>query len=212
MARGADSGIGPTIGLTGGIGSGKSTVARIFAGLGAGVVDADVVAREVVEPPGAALAAIRERHGPEILTGEGRLDRARLRERVFADSAERGWLEGLLHPLIAERIAKRIAAAESPYGLLVSPLLLETGQRQLADRILVVDVSRQTQLERALARDQGKRETIEAIIDAQMGREARLAAADDIIDNEGGEESLPGQVEALHRRYLAMAANWPAPS
>jgi len=194
------------IGLTGGIGSGKSTVAEIFAGFGAGVVDADVAAREVVEPPCAALAAIRDRYGAEILTGEGRLDRPRLRELVFADSAERGWLEKLLHPLIAERIAKRIAAAASPYCLLVSPLLLETSQRQLADRILVVDVSRQTQLDRALRRDRGRRETIEAIIDAQMSREARLSAADDIIDNEGGEDSLPGQVETLHRQYLAMAA------
>ncbi len=206
MVFNAGSGIGPTIGLTGGIGSGKSTVARIFAGLGAGVVDADVAAREVVEPPSPALAAIRDRYGPEILTKKGSLDRPRLRGLVFADSGERGWLEGLLHPLIAERISGRIAGIDNPYCLLVSPLLLETGQRQLADRILVIDVSRQTQLERALARDQGKRETIEAIIDAQLSREARLAAADDIIDNEGGEDSLPGQVGALHRQYLAMAA------
>ena len=200
-----------TIGLTGGIGSGKSTVARIFAGLGAAVVDADVAAREVIEPPSAALAAIRDRFGPEILTPDGRLDRSRLRKLVFADETERAWLESLLHPLIAERIAGQIAGAAGAYCLLVSPLLLETSQRQLVDRVLAVDVSRQTQLERTLRRDSGERQTIAAIIDAQMSREQRLAAADDIIDNEGGEDSLPQQVQALHRRYVAISADQGSP-
>ena len=199
--------MGLTVGLTGGIGSGKSTVARLFADLGARIVDADVVAREVVEPPGTALAAIRDRYGPEILDGNGRLDRPRLRSLVFADSAERNWLEALLHPLIGERIAQQIGAADAEYCLLVSPLLLETSQRQLVDRVLVVDVSRPTQLRRTLLRDQGQRETVEAIIDAQASREQRLAAADDIIDNEGEEATLPEKVKSLHLQYLAMAQN-----
>ena len=199
--------MGLTVGLTGGIGSGKSTVARMFADLGVSIVDADVVAREVVEPPSIALAAIRDRYGPEILDGNGRLDRPRLRSLVFADSAERNWLEGLLHPLIGERIAQRIVAADAEYCLLVSPLLLETSQRQLVDRVLVVDVSRQTQLRRTLLRDQGQRETVEAIMDAQASREQRLAAADDIIDNEGEEVALPEKVKSLHLQYLSMAQN-----
>ena len=194
-----------TVGLTGGIGSGKSTVARIFAGLGANIVDADVAAREVVEPPSLALDAVRQRYGPAILTEAGKLDRPRLRQRVFAEPAEREWLETLLHPLIAARIRQRIADSNTAYCLLVSPLLLETSQRQLVDRVLVVDVSRQTQLHRGLLRDQGETATMEAIVDAQMSRDQRLAAADDIIDNEAGEITLPDRVTALHRTYLAMA-------
>ncbi len=194
-----------TVGLTGGIGSGKSTVAEIFAGLGVDIIDADRVAREVVEPPSEALEAIHRRYGREILTGSGKLDRARLRQLVFADSAERTWLENLLHPLIGERIREKIAAGAGEYCMLVSPLLLETSQRRLVDRILVVDVSRPTQLRRAMSRDQSDRAVIEAIIDAQSSRERRLGAADDVIDNEADADALPPRVRGLHRRYLTLA-------
>ena len=194
-----------TVGLTGGIGSGKSTVAGIFAELGVEIVDADLVAREVVEPPSAALDAIRARYGEEILTAEGTLDRPRMRKLVFADEAERTWLEDLLHPLIDKRIRQGIAGCESPYCILVSPLLLETAQRRWVDRVLVVDVSRQTQLQRSLLRDQGERATIEAIIDAQACREERLRAADDVIDNEGAQSALTAHVRELHARYKTMA-------
>lgn len=194
-----------TVGLTGGIGSGKSTVAGIFAELGVEIIDADVLAREVVEPPSTALDAIRARYGEEILTAEGTLDRPRMRKLVFADEAERVWLEDLLHPLIDKRIRQGIAGCESPYCILVSPLLLETSQRRWVDRVLVVDVSRQTQLQRSLLRDQGERATIEAIIDAQASREERLRAADDVIDNEGAKGTLAAHVRELHARYLNLS-------
>ena len=194
-----------TVGLTGGIGSGKSTIAGIFADLGVEVIDADLLAREVVEPPSAALDAIRARYGNKILTTAGTLDRPRLRELVFADEAERAWLEELLHPLIDEGIGQRIAACESAYCLLVSPLLLETSQRRRVDRVLVADVSRQTQLRRSLLRDGGERGTIEAIIDAQASREERLREADDVIDNEGAQEALAARVRDLHARYLSLS-------
>lgn len=194
-----------TVGLTGGIGSGKSTVAGTFAELGVEIIDADLVAREVVEPPSAALDAIRARYGEEILTADGSLDRPRMRKLVFADEAERAWLEDLLHPLIDERIRQRIAGCESAYCILVSPLLLETSQRRRVDRVLVVDVSRQTQLQRSLLRDQSERATIEAIIDAQASREERLRAADDVIDNEGAKNSLTAHVRELHARYLSLS-------
>ncbi len=197
--------MGFRVGLTGGIGSGKSTVARIFAGLGVDVFDADTAAREVVEPPSPALDAIRERHGPEILTASGILDRPRLRRLVFDNSGERKWLEDLLHPLIGERLRRQIDGSRSAYCMLVSPLLLETGQRRLIDRMLVVDVSRNTQLRRSLLRDGGDRATIEAIIDTQTPRDQRLAAAADIIDNEAEEDALPARVRSLHRLYLELA-------
>ena len=194
-----------TVGLTGGIGSGKSTVAGIFAELGVEIIDADLVAREVVEPPSAALNAISARYGEGILTADGALDRPRMRKLVFADEAERTWLEDLLHPLIDERIRQEIAGCESPYCILVSPLLLETSQRRLVDRVLVVDVSRQTQLQRSLLRDQGERATIEAIIDAQASREERLRAADDVIHNEGAKDTLAAHVREMHARYLSLS-------
>lgn len=193
------------VGLTGGIGSGKSTVAGIFAELGVEIVDADLLAREVVEPPSAALDAIRARYGEKVLTADGALDRPRMRKLAFADKAERAWLEDLLHPLIDERIRGRIAACHSDYCMLVSPLLLETSQHRRVDRVLVVDVSRQTQLQRSLLRDQGERATIEAIIDVQASREERLRAADDVIDNEGAKDTLAARVRELHARYLSLS-------
>ncbi len=194
-----------TVGLTGGIGSGKSTVAGMFAELGVEVVDADLAAREVVKPPGEALEAIRARHGEAMLMADGSLDRARLRELIFADSAERAWLEQLLHPRIDELLRQQIDSCRSAYCLLVSPLLLETSQQRLADRVLVVDVCRETQLRRASNRDGSDRAAIEAIIGAQFSPAQRLRGADDIINNENARSALPGRVRGLHSRYLAMA-------
>ena len=194
-----------TVGVTGGIGSGKSTVAGIFSGLGVEVVDADLAAREVVAPPNAAFDAIRARYGKQILTDAGLLDRASLRKLIFADEAERAWLEDLLHPLVDTRIRRKMAACESAYCMLVSPLLLETRQHRLVDRVLVIDVCRQTQLRRSLSRDQSERATIEAIIDAQASREQRLGAADDVLENEGPRSELTSRAHELHARYLTMA-------
>jgi dephospho-CoA kinase len=194
------------IGLTGGIGSGKSTVADLFRQKGIEVIDADQLAREVVEPGTPALAAIAAHFGEEILDGAGRLRRAALRERVFVNPAERQWLEALLHPLIQELVQARIAQCRSVYCLLMSPLLLESRQKLLVDRILVVDVSRETQLRRTMQRDTSSRETVEAIIAAQISREQRLAAADDIIENDGSRARLVPAVARLHQNYLAMSS------
>ena len=193
------------VGLTGGIGSGKSTVADVFAELGATVVDADLLGREVVAPGSAALTRIAEHFGDSIIMADGSLHRQALREIVFSVALEKDWLENLLHPLIAELMKTRISSCSSPYCLLVSPLLLETGQRQLADRILVVDVSKATQLKRTLQRDRGDPNTINAIIASQIDRQQRLQKADDILDNEAGLDQLNARIHQLHQKYLRLA-------
>lgn len=195
------------VGLTGGIGSGKSTVAGLFSDLGITVVDADKLSREVVSPGGEALLAISEHFGRHVLSDDGTLNRKALREIVFSNEAERRWLEALLHPLIAQLIRERINAADSAYSILESPLLLETTQKDLVNRVLVVDVSENTQLQRSLARDGGSDSTIRAIIKSQMKREERCALADDIINNEQPPEALKQQVEELHKAYLEFASN-----
>ncbi len=194
-----------TIGLTGGIGSGKTTVANCFAELGIELVDADLAAREVVKPGSPALAEIAARFGEEILLADGSLDRAGLRAIVFADQEQRLWLEALLHPLINALLGQQLAACQSDYCLLVSPLLLETSQKELVDRIVVIDVSEQTQLARTMARDGSDEQTIRGIIAAQIDRQSRLQAADDIIDNEKPVSALKQQVQALHEHYLQLA-------
>ena len=196
------------VGLTGGIGSGKSAVCRLFAQLGVPVIDADVVAREVVEPGQPGLEAIVEAFGEEVLGSDGRLDRARLRELVFSDPERRKQLEALLHPRIRAEMDRRIAAVEAPYCIRCVPLLVETGQSADVDRVLVVDVPVETQLRRTLARDGGRRATVQAIIDAT--RDQRLQVADDVLDNDGDLESLRRRVEMLHDRYLAAARDLPA--
>lgn len=196
------------IGLTGGIGSGKSTVADLFRQKSVEIIDADVIAREVVEPGTQALQSITEHFGNQVLAGDGSLQRETLRELVFADSTERLWLEQLLHPLIHAAINHRIAACRTVYCLLVSPLLLETSQRDLVDRILVVDIDRDTQIARTLERDKSPIDTIESIINAQVSREHRRASADDIISNDGDIEDLVFQVEKLHGQYLKLAAKF----
>lgn len=193
------------VGLTGGIGSGKSTVAEMFADFKVNLVDADIASRAVVAPGSRALAQISEHFGPEILLSDGSLDRGALRRVIFHDEREKHWLEALLHPLIREWLTQQISNSRSAYCLLVSPLLLETGQAELVDRILVVDVSVDTQVARTLVRDGGEERTTRAIIAAQMDRSQRLEHADDIINNELPVQSLKRQIEALHQQYLAMA-------
>ena len=193
------------VGLTGGIGSGKSTVAEMFAKLDVDLVDADVASREVVAPGTCALAEITEHFGAEILLADGSLNRGLLRRVIFHQEQEKHWLESLLHPLIRKWLAQQISSSKSSYCLLVSPLLLETGQAELVDRVLVVDVSVDTQVARTLARDGGEERTARAIIGAQMDRKQRLKRADDIINNELQMQFLSQQIEALHQKYLAMA-------
>lgn len=193
------------IGLTGGIGSGKSAVAKAFTELGIEVIDADQLSRDVVEVGSPALNEIAGKFGTTILDQDGSLDRRALREIVFADAKAKQWLEQLLHPLIAQLLADRIAASNSAYTMVESPLLLETNQKDLVGRILVVDVPEQIQLERALERDGGSEATIRAIIAAQMPRKERLESADDILNNEGSLADIALQVESFHQRYLQMA-------
>ncbi|ATH78942.1 MULTISPECIES: dephospho-CoA kinase [Halomonadaceae] len=195
------------IGLTGGIGSGKSTVARAFGELGAGWVDADDIAREVVMPGEPALAAITQRFGQQILDADGGLNRAALRQIVFSDPEQRRWLESETHPRIRERLQLRLKelALNSPYVLLVSPLLFESGQDALAQRTLVVDVPEALQLSRTLARDGVSEAQVRAILAAQLSRQERLSRAHDVIDNSGSLEHLQHQVVTLHRRYSTIA-------
>jgi dephospho-CoA kinase len=192
------------VGLTGGIGSGKSTVTRLFGEHGVHWVDADDVAREVVEPGTPALERISEHFGKNILTSEGALDRAQLRGIVFEKPEERAWLERLLHPIIREELIRQLNPEnyQLPYVLLVSPLLLETDQHELVDRIVVIDIPRETQIERTMARDTNSREQVERIIAAQMSREDRLARADEVIDNDRPLDDVTRQVRELHERLL----------
>ena len=194
------------IGLTGGIGSGKSTAAELFAALGVPVIDADVIARELVEPGQPALAEIVAAFGADVVDVQGRLDRRSLRARVFADPAERRRLEAILHPRIHAEMARRTAARSAPYVLLVIPLLFEADQRDLVDRVLVVDVSPEVQRLRVGGRDGLTAEQVDAMLAAQWDRRRRLDQADDVIDNNGDLDALQHQVNDLHRRYLASAA------
>ncbi|MEH6798337.1 MAG: dephospho-CoA kinase [Halopseudomonas sabulinigri] len=193
------------IGLTGGIGSGKSAAANYFAAAhGIHVVDVDVKARVVVEPGKPALALIVDRFGDSILLADGNLDRAALRQRVFTNPQERVWLEDLLHPLIREATIRDLSSATSPYALLVSPLLIESGQHSLASRIIVVDVPEALQLARTAVRDKVSEDQIKAIMQVQAQREDRLKKAHDIIINDRDLSHLHQQVDALHQQYLAM--------
>ena len=198
---------GLRVGLTGGIASGKSTAARRFAELGATVIDADEIAREVVAPGRPALAEITARFGAGVLTPAGELDRRALRERVFADSRERHDLEAILHPRIRAEMARRAAAAAGPYVILVIPLLVEAGERADLDRILVVDAAEEAQIARLRSRDGGSPEQARAMLAAQASRAARLARADDVLHNDGSVDALRAGVDALHRSYLEIAAS-----
>lgn len=193
------------VGVTGGIGSGKTAVTDAFAEYGIDVIDADVASRIVVEPGTEALARIAEHFGPAILQSDGSLDRAALRRVIFADPAAKRWLEQLLHPLIGAEIRRQLEAARSPYTIFVSPLLVESGQRQLCDRLLVVDVPESVQLERTMARDSNDAEQVRRIIASQADRQQRLAAADDVIENTGTLDELRARVAELHHVYLELA-------
>jgi len=180
-------------------------VTRRFEALGITVVDADLAARVIVEPGGPALAAIAEHFGADIVMADGNLDRAALRQKVFADETERHWLERLTHPLIGQEIRRQLEAAESPYSILSSPLLLESQQKELVDCVVVVDVPEATQLERASRRDANSEEQIRRIMAAQMPREQRVELADIIIDNSQPLAELDAIVEELHKEFLQRA-------
>jgi dephospho-CoA kinase len=196
---------GYRIGLTGGIASGKTTVANLFAALGATIVDSDLLAREVVAPGSPLLAQIADHFGPAILAADGSLDRRELRSRVFADPAERHWLEALTHPAIRALTDERCDAAPGPYSIVAIPLLVETGAGARFDRVLVVDCDPALQLARLTARDGTTQEEAQRMLAAQAPREARLAAADDVIVNDGDIASLRDQVERLHLQYVRAA-------
>jgi dephospho-CoA kinase len=191
------------VGLTGGIGSGKSIAAEEFARLGASVVDTDAIAHELTAAGGAAIAEVQRLFGKEIIGADGAMDRARVRARVFADPAAKKALEALLHPMIRDESLRRIAAAKGPYVLHVVPLLVESGDyRTRVDRILVVDCPEALQLSRVRARSRLPEAEVRAILASQASRAERLAAASDVIDNSGSIDALQKQVAALHQRYL----------
>lgn len=195
-----------TVGITGGIGSGKSAVTDRLETHNIVIVDADRVARLVVEPGQPALAAIAEHFGPGVLQPDGTLDRAALRRIVFEAPEERQWLEGVTHPAIRQEIARQLEQADSAYTVLSSPLLLESGQSAFADYVVVVDVPEAMQLDRTMARDQNDETLVRNIMAAQLPRQERLARADEVIDNSGTLEALHAQVDALHTRLLHKTA------
>ena len=190
------------VGVTGGIGSGKTVATDHFASLGITIVDADLAARVIMEPGQPALAAVAERFGADMLLDDGNLDRARMRELVFRDSSQRQWLEALTHPLIGEEIAHQLQAATSAYAILASPLLLETAQKGLCDCVVVVDVPESVQLQRTMTRDENDEAQVRRIIEVQMPRQQRLDLADYVLDNSGSLQELQAAVEALHRDLL----------
>ncbi len=193
------------VGLTGGVASGKSTVAGLFSELGVPVLDTDQIARDVVEPGQPALQEVLACFGPRALGPEGRLDRAWLRQQVFADPDLRQRLEAMLHPRIRAELARRSAAAGGTYQVWVIPLLVEGAGQDRVDRVLLVDCPPEIQLQRLLERDGGDPATARAMLEAQASREQRHAVADDLIDNTGSPDALRGAVKALHVRYLSMA-------
>ncbi|AUB73953.1 MULTISPECIES: dephospho-CoA kinase [Pseudomonas] len=197
------------LGLTGGIGSGKSAAAEHFAALGVHVVDADHAARWVVEPGRPALAKIAEHFGDAVLQADGQLDRSALRSLIFSDPELRRWLEALLHPLIREEIALNLAQAKSPYAILVSPLLIESGQYATTQRVLVIDAPQALQIERTLLRDNTSEQQVQAILKAQASREERLSHADDILVNDSDLKTLQTEVERLHHFYLTLRGGQP---
>lgn len=195
-----------TVALTGGIGSGKSTVADAFAQLGVQVIDADIIARQVVEPGTNALQAIAAHFGHEVIAADGTLNRRLLRERIFSNADGKNWLNALLHPLIQQETRRQMLQATSAYVLWVVPLLVENKLSAQADRVLVIDVLPETQLHRTMQRDGVSREHAQQILSAQATREARLAVADDVIDNNGAPDAIASDVARLHKQYLRYAS------
>ncbi len=193
------------VGLTGGIASGKTTVANLFhQHFDIEIVDADIVAREVVEPNTIGLNALIERYGNEIILNDGRLNRKKLREIIFSDESEKHWVNQLLHPLIRQSMLEQLDMVQSPYALLVIPLMVENDLQRLAQRVLVVDVEPSTQIERTMQRDQVSEQQARAILAAQADREQRLAIADDVVKNDAKNQKLLPQITELHQKYLAL--------
>ncbi|MDF3124829.1 dephospho-CoA kinase [Rheinheimera sp. 1928-s] len=196
---------GYVVGLTGGIGSGKTTVANLFHDLGIQSVDADLVARDVVMPGEPALASIVMHFGQSVLQSDGQLDRAALRARIFANEAEKQWLNQLLHPLIRQRLLQQLAACSSDYALLIAPLLLENNLQTYTDRVLVVDVPEELQLSRTMQRDQVPAAQVQNILNSQIARPERLRLADDVLLNTVPVFELQPQIQQLHSRYQQFA-------
>ena len=194
------------IGLTGGIGSGKTTVANIFAELGIDIIDADIIARDVVSKGSPALCAISEHFGADFIQANGQLNRALLRQKIFSNDADKLWLNNLLHPLIREQIVSQASASLSPYCIIVAPLLIENNLTALVNRVLVIDVKESTQLSRTTARDNNSKNQVQAIINSQVSRQARQERADDLLNNDDCSiENLRKSVIHLHQTYLLAA-------
>ena len=191
------------VGLTGGIGSGKTAVSDLFQGLGITIVDADIASRVVVEKGREELNKIADHFGKDILTSNGELDRAKLREVIFKSKEEKVWLESLLHPAIASQIQKELDSSKSPYTILVSPLLLEADQKNFCSTVLVVDVPVEIQIERTSKRDNVSEEQIKSIIASQIDRDSRLELADEVILNDGSIQNLESKVQELHNKFLS---------
>ena len=192
------------IGVTGGIGCGKSAVTDYLSGKGIVIADADQAAKVIVEPGQPALKTIVNHFGSQILLDDDTLNRRALRDIIFNDPEQRRWLEQLTHPLVIERLRQELAVAQSPYVILVAPLLLEANLKGIVDRVLVIDTDPEQQIARTMARDGVSRTQVESILQAQASRAQRLSMADDIIDNSGSLDALHQQLDALHQRYLAM--------
>jgi dephospho-CoA kinase len=194
------------VGLTGGIGCGKSTVADMFAARGAGIVDTDVLAHQLTAPGGAAMPALVQEFGANFATPDGALDRTRMRDLVFADPGARARLEGILHPMIRAATMDAAMSVAGAYVIFVVPLLVESGTwRSRVQRVLAIDCQEATQIARVMARNGLPEAQVKAIMAAQASRTQRLAAADDVIDNDGGQDALAPQVDRLHQFYLAQA-------
>ncbi|HIF9313800.1 TPA: dephospho-CoA kinase [Photobacterium damselae] len=193
------------VGLTGGIGSGKTTVANLFARYGVDLIDADIIARDVVAPNSAGLAAIIDKFGADITLENGELDRAQLRQLIFSKPELKEWLNQLLHPMIRQQMLAQIQASTSPYCLLIVPLMVENNLQALTQRLLVVDVDEQVQIQRTQQRDKVPLEQVKKILASQASRSERLAVADDVITNNDDEQALYPQVEKLHQYYLALS-------
>jgi dephospho-CoA kinase len=194
------------IGLTGGIASGKTTVADLFQEhFNIDIVDADIVAREVVAVGSDGLRQITEHFGEAILLEDGTLNRAKLREQIFSNPEDKAWLNALLHPMIRNKIEEGLTNIRSPYGLLVAPLLIENQMQGMADRVLIVDVPTEVQIQRTMNRDNVSEEQVKAILKSQASREQRLAIADDVIKNHTKNQDLLPQITDLHQKYLAIS-------
>jgi dephospho-CoA kinase len=190
------------VGVTGGIGSGKTAATDHFQSLGITVVDADLAARVIMEPGRPALQSVAEHFGANILLADGSLDRAALRSKVFSDPAERAWLEQLTHPLIGEEILSQLEGSTSPYTILSSPLLFETTQKGLCNTTILIDVSEEIQLSRTMARDDNDEAQVRRIMAAQMSRSDKLSLADHVVDNSGDLSALHDAVEELHLLFM----------